>query len=70
VSVTGGQSVEVKVDPSKLRGVMEIVKAADRLAARVEHGDEAMMDSTVVEAAQSYRAIRSEWAADPKRRKT
>lgn len=56
---TGG--IEVKVDPAKLLGVIEVIKAADRLANRVVHCDQTLTDSTVVEAADAYRAIRGEW---------
>lgn len=56
-----GQSVSVTVDPRRLRGVIAVIRAADRLANRVRHGDTAMLDSTIVEAARDYTAVRDEW---------
>lgn len=56
-----GQSVSVSVDPAKLLGVLAVIRAADRMANRIEHCDRALTDSTVAEAADFYRAIRAEW---------
>ena len=50
----------IKVNVSDLDAVKRVLRAADRLARRVENGDEALLEPSIREAWLDYRAIRQE----------